>query len=46
MYVYKQKNINYFIVKVGRLGERLSGRSFYNSSFPSFLSITALKTLL
>lgn len=24
-----RKNINYFIVKVGRPGKRLSGRSFY-----------------
>ena len=23
------KNVNFFIVKVGRLGERSSGRSFY-----------------
>lgn len=25
------KNVNYFIVKVGRLGERSSGRSFWDT---------------
>ena len=29
-YIYKRKNVNFFIVKVGRPGKRLSGRSFCN----------------
>lgn len=28
-YIYKRKNVNFFIVKVGRPGKRLSGRSFF-----------------
>ena len=29
------KNVNFFIVKVGRLGERSSGRSFLNTTMHS-----------